>query len=311
MRVSLEMQYAHEVERLGKLKEELWEKSQQLYEQRSNLRLLAIDQEFNPSLGNSIETCTALATLEAEIEAIEHEQKRVRALWLDALAHSHKFYLRPERGFPGLLSRPLGAMPQFMPVISPEREKLMAVRDYRRSGFVLFICAIAALVGLVFTVPQLGVSPALFLLHLYSDILPQWLTAPCTVASGYLFVRLLGGDTGISRYCKGRTLDVMAMHEEQWFRAGAESWNIWQRIYSCVAFGTIHIVNFVYPAASLIVVGVVGAAFMATYLREYRRSGSYERAVLASTKLHASYNRFALCYLAVAIVILVISQFVW
>lgn len=309
MRVSLSMQYAQQAEELEKRRSLLGKEVSQLREKRHQLRLQEIDQKYGHAAGDPDDTLREIALIDQEIDTKEVEQTAAEEQFHEALFNSHKFYLRPERGFPELLSRFLGPVPQFMPVISPDQEKLTTVRSYRWSGFALFACAISVLVGLVTAVPWLGVSPAILLLSLYGNILPSWLAMICTVVSGYWFVRLLSGDMAISRHCKGKPLDRAAMHEEQWFRAGAESWSIWQRIYSCAAFGAVHLVNFIYPVASLIVVGLVGAVFMATYLREYRRSGSYERAALASAKLHAAYNRFAFAYMAVAVCILIIIGF--
>jgi len=53
---------------------------------------------------------------------------------------------------------------------------------------------------------------------------------------------------------------------------------------------------------------LVGGVYMAAYLREYRRTGSYERATIAAAKLHAAYNRFALVYMVVAVSLMIIAS---
>ncbi|OYX43762.1 hypothetical protein B7Y94_00920 [Candidatus Saccharibacteria bacterium 32-49-12] len=49
---------------------------------------------------------------------------------------------------------------------------------------------------------------------------------------------------------------------------------------------------------TLLALSLVGAVFMSAYLAEYRRSQDVERATLASTKLHAVYNSYALTFMA-------------
>ena len=71
-----------------------------------------------------------------------------------------------------------------------------------------------------------------------------------------------------------------------------------------------HVANIIYPIGSLIVVTLVGGVFMACYLRVYRRTGDTQAATLSSAKLHATYNRFAIVYMAVALLIVAVTSFI-
>jgi hypothetical protein len=212
---------------------------------------------------------------------------------------------RPTRGFAGLLSKPLGPLPKYSRIVHPFPEDLKKVRSYRTAGIFLMIGAIVSLISLNMFVPWLSVSPAV----LIGDIMTGWLgpTAGSFATCCAIIVLMIFLSAGMSmpRYY-GKFWDRAAMFEEQWFRMGAEAWTPRQRVYSCVAFGFMHVTNIVYPLSSLIVLSLVGGVFMAVYLKEYRESGNEEHAVLASAKLHATYNRFAVCYMIVALGIILV-----
>ena len=89
-------------------------------------------------------------------------------------------------------------------------------------------------------------------------------------------------------------LTYAAVIEEQWFREGAENWSFKQRVLSCLGFALLHLENLIYPLATLLPLGVMGAVFMVVYLRAYRKTGNRASAVLRSSKLHRLYNRVAL-----------------
>lgn len=223
-------------------------------------------------------------------------------------------FRRPDKGVSGVLSRLLPPLPGFIPVWYPMKGALQRLPSYRLAAFGLLVGAVAVLIVLVLTMPWMRISPAVLVFtatdYLFGD---SW----GTVAGMPIIVALLvilgrAGGTGVGHYkVPGVKLwDAAAMFEEQWFRTGAERWSFGQRVRSTVAFGAVHVVNIIYPIGSLIVVTLVGGAFMACYLRVYRRTGDIKVATLASTKLHATYNRFAIVYMAVALSIVVVTAFI-
>ncbi len=303
MRASTFERYIQRTEDIRQQREDLHNQIEKLQDSRYNLRKEMFDLEWDNHDVTDIQQ--RVGTLEAEIQSLEDE----RDVLFEELMDLHNvgpdgFFERPEDGFGGWLSKPLGPLPSCAKRVTPSTENLETVGNYRIMGFVLFLCAVTCLITLVLTVPWTGISPGLAILAGLEQILPWWLAMPCWLFTMYRLMKLLS--RGIEMpWSKGKALDRAAMYEEQWFRMGAESWSARQRIYSCLSFGAVHLANIIYPAASLIVVGCVGGVFMWAYLREYKRSGSYERAVLASTKLHAAYNRFAFLYLGVAICLMV------
>jgi hypothetical protein len=114
--------------------------------------------------------------------------------------------------------------------------------------------------------------------------------------------------SSISKHTYG-FFNKAAVYEEQAFREGSESWNMQQRVRSCLAFGAIHMVNLFYPLATILPLAVAGGFFMFIYLRTYRKvspqhSIVFRRAaVLESSLWHRVYNRMAL--IAVVLTLLV------
>jgi hypothetical protein len=92
-----------------------------------------------------------------------------------------------------------------------------------------------------------------------------------------------------------------AVFEEQAFREGSENWTLFQRVRSCLAFGAIHMVNLIYPLASILPLALGGALFMLIYLRTYRKTRFRRTAVLTAAVWHRVYNRMALIALAVSL----------
>lgn len=220
-------------------------------------------------------------------------------------------FQRPNSGLAGLVSRPLGALPHRARLIHPTAEKLATIRSYRWQGLTLLSLAIASIITLTLLVPALRTSPAILAIKAGHELFgPGWVGTAAGMAMIFILFKLLASGTSMATYRNAKFWDSAAMSEEQWFRMGSESWSPSQRIYSCTAFGFIHIGNIIYPISSLIVVGLVGGVFMWTYLREYKRSGSVERATLASAKLHATYNRFSIIYIIVAITLVSIVAIV-
>lgn len=95
-----------------------------------------------------------------------------------------------------------------------------------------------------------------------------------------------------------------AVYEEQGFREGAESWNLRQRIISCLVFGAIHMTNLIYPLATILPLALGGAVFMAVYLRVYRRTKFRRSAVLTAALVHRVYNRIALAAFVISLFLL-------
>jgi hypothetical protein len=276
--------------------------------QRHDLRILQIDQQYSKAPGDPAETQQKIDALSAEITQLDQGYKKEREAYYHALMNMERCFVRPQVGLAGLLSRWLGPVPRCMVQLDADSQQLADVPSYRKAGLGLFVAAAVCLVALSLVAPWLAVSPAFYLYQVYASFVSSWVAIGATVLTGVVFVRY--ATIGITGYAgrQSKFFDRAAMYEEQWFRSGAESWSLGQRIYSCVAFGAVHIVNFIYPLTSLIVVGAVGGVFMYAYLREYRRSENYQRATVAAAKLHAAYNRFAVAYMAVALCVLLAAS---
>ena len=85
-----------------------------------------------------------------------------------------------------------------------------------------------------------------------------------------------------------------ATSEEQAFREGAENWSTWERLRSCVAFALIHQPSLIYILGMIVPHALMGGAFMAVYLNNFRKHGVRRNAVLAASIFHRLYNRIAL-----------------
>jgi hypothetical protein len=96
-------------------------------------------------------------------------------------------------------------------------------------------------------------------------------------------------------------LPLFAYAEERMFRRGAERWTPRRRAVKVVQFGLVHALIGI-PIGTAIALSVGGAYFMATYVREFGRSGSAELATLESTRAHTAYNG-----VVVAIVVLAVA----
>ena len=93
-----------------------------------------------------------------------------------------------------------------------------------------------------------------------------------------------------------------AISEEQAFREGAENWSFGQRAMSCFVFGAVHMMNLIYPLATILPLALGGAVFMGVYLHVYRKTRFRRSAVLASAIVHRVYNRIALAALVIWLV---------
>lgn len=118
---------------------------------------------------------------------------------------------------------------------------------------------------------------------------------------------------------KGRTqsphtyglFNQAALYEEQVWREGSHRWGFGQRLVSCFTFGAIHMVNLIYPLASILPLTVAGGVFMFIYLRTYKqyrlqgRVHARRDATLRAAVAHRLYNRCALALMAVFIIVLI------
>lgn len=93
-------------------------------------------------------------------------------------------------------------------------------------------------------------------------------------------------------------LNKAALAEEQGFREGSENWTLWQRTRSCLAFGAIHMVNMIYPFATILPLALCGAGLMAYYNYMLRRTQFRRSAVLAAAVKHRLYNKVVLIVVA-------------
>lgn len=235
-----------------------------------------------------------LTEIFTEMSILRAEQRDRQSSW-------GELFRRPTSGLGRLLSKGLAPLPDAAQYIQPSAYTLRKVRRFRLAAFGLVVAAISLLIGLVTLFPWMRTSPATLITNLFTGWLGRdiggWVALAVVI---FLMIFIPSGVT-LRGYHAGKFIDRAAMFEEQWFRMGAENWTILQRIHSSVAFGLVHIVNIIYPIASLIVVGLVGGVFMLVYLREFKKTGGTELATIASAKLHATYNRFAFLYLFAAI----------
>lgn len=232
-----------------------------------------------------------------------------------ALSEDGKMHLfvRPAGGLAGAISRTLPPLPAFMPVWYPTTKVLRRLPSYRLLAFGLVVVAITALLFLVRSIPWMRISPAVLILDVTDSVFGGWLGSIVgwVVIIALALVIYPNKGTTIEAYRRHgvKFWDRAALHEEQWFRTGAEYWTAGQRVYSVLAFGMMHVTNMIYPIASLLVVTLVGMVFMLCYLRVYGRTGDRQTATLATAKLHAAYNRWSVVYMVVALAIVAVDQF--
>ncbi|MBC7459342.1 hypothetical protein H7200_01355, partial [Candidatus Saccharibacteria bacterium] len=207
---------------------------------------------------------------------------------------------RPSKGIAGLLSIPLASLPEPAQLIHPSAENLAKIRSFTWPALGLMVLAISSLIAMTILLPWTRISPATLITRQFTEWFGDGFGTIAAIAVIVALAVFASHGVTMKRY-EGKFLDKAAMFEEQWFRMGAENWTHHQRLYSCVAFGLVHLVNIIYPVASIVVVGAVGGVFMMVYLRTFRQTGSTELATLAAAKLHASYNRYAFAYLFVAL----------
>lgn len=220
------------------------------------------------------------------------------------------YYRRPSGRITGLFSRVLGPLPHRMKntEIDQQAEEVMAsLPSYRFAAFGLLFGVITTLITLSSMFPWLVVSPfSLFMNAVSVDRSSQLMTIIGIVGVLVLSIAIVALRSPDSTR---RFIYIVAHDEEKCFRSGSENWTPWQRFVSCVSFGSCHVVNIIYPLLTLAVLSLVGAAFMAAYLGEHRRSGDVYRATLAATKLHARYNIFAMWFTGILLALVVVTSF--
>ena len=240
--------------------------------------------------------------IDAERKALDEERDALYVERDKAIEFDAKGFHRPTSRLVAPLNKILGPLPKHLLVIQPTREALAEVRTYRTLAFATVVVAIASLFILTTLFPWMAISPYVLISKVLLALTGSTLIAGIGPQVVFLVLVLKFGLTVKNGPTDGKFLDKAAMLEELWFRTGAENWTVVQRLYSCVAFGAIHVLNFIYPLASLLVVGVVlGGMAMIVYLHEHRHSGDTRLATIAAAKFHATYNRFALAYLVVAL----------
>lgn len=224
----------------------------------------------------------------------------------DAIYQEKFRFVRPRASVAGFVSTALGALPPNMPVMHATADNLQQVKRYRLLGPMILGLVFSIIIFLLKVFPALSWSPYRAMRDILAGTVGVWPGTILSIIGLIVAIRLLSSGVG-SDSTQGGFIARAALYEEQWFRAGSEDWTHAQRAYSCVAFGAIHFINVFYPIVTLIALSVAGACFMAVYLKEYRRSQSTELATLASTQVHASYNRaaFVVFFIAVTIAFIV------
>lgn len=134
--------------------------------------------------------------------------------------------------------------------------------------------------------------------------LPEWLSVAILIVAINILIRRARrkpAERSSSPHTYG-FFNRAALSEEQAFREGAEDWTLWQRIRSCLAFGAIHMVNLIYPLATILPLAVAGGFFMWMYLRAYRKTNFRRAALLEAAVYHRIYNRIALIVVSVYLI---------
>jgi hypothetical protein len=124
-------------------------------------------------------------------------------------------------------------------------------------------------------------------------LIPAWLLLVLFIIINRRLGKSKAKGKSLSKHTYG-FFNKAAVYEEQAFREGAENWTFAQRATSCFVFGAIHMVNLIYPLASILPLTLGGALFMYVYLHNYRQTHFRRSAVLAASVVHRVYNRIAL-----------------
>lgn len=290
------------IEKLSQERDKLWEEEDELFSTMNAFTPLS--DEYDVAFNRWKESSHLSIAASQKLAEFREEGRRLDA----KRREEEKRFRRPSGRLGSLFSIGLGPLPSGAQRIDPTPEALAKVPRVRLFAAGLALAAIAALLTLVFFIPWMRLSPASLIFFLAETAVgAKW--GMVVGILGIIVLGLLAGShIGSKNRYTGKFIDQLAMLEEQWYRMGAENWTTRQRIHSCLLFSLVHVTNIIYPIASLLVVGLVGVVFMATYLHIYKKTGNTEYATLASAKLHATYNRFAIGYLLIALGISLATQ---
>lgn len=230
-------------------------------------------------------------------------------------ASHYNLYQRPTDGLVnGLASRMLGPLPDRMPVIEAFQAEQITKSLPPIRQLPALLTAIAAVGGALIVetlLPLLLVNPMLAAYRALTGndeptaAVSQASAVIETIAAGAVLVLslviivLLLGRSAIFEINHNPT----AVKREQQFHGGAENWTVWQRIASCIAYGSCTSAFMVSPGPVLVALGAVGTAGMMVYLREYRRSHNTVRATLTSAKFTDS------CFIYGAAAVALVASF--
>lgn len=188
----------------------------------------------------------------------------------------------------------------------PERHIVMGYADLRERfqmwHYLIAVPTILVIIGLIELQVQLVpfmqysvVSGAIAVMNTLG--IPAWLGAVILIAI-VILASFIGNDRVPSMPSHSPHtfgfFNKAAVYEEQAFREGSERWSFTQRTMSCFVFGAIHMMNLIYPLATILPLALGGAVFMTVYLRSLRAHGVRRRAVLDAAIVHRVYNRLAL-----------------
>jgi hypothetical protein len=223
-----------------------------------------------------------------------------------------RMYERPQGRIVSKINAGLGALPEGIEYPDPTMLSAEEGKWSRRLWALITLGLVLAIALTLYNVsPVFSASPSSMLAdasaRLFGD---SWLgVGAYMIVFVALFIVVIkstaGHKTAPSCY-RYKLAERLAVGEELWFRTGCESWSNWRRIFSCFAFGCVHIVNIIYPLSSIVALSVAGGIMMYVYLREYKRSGDAQRATLVATRFHATYNRFALLLLLILVPVVLI-----
>lgn len=198
-----------------------------------------------------------------------------------ALAEKWKEPSRPTTGLLGRITQSLGSLSHVNP---PEYGEFKRPRGYRIAAAGLLISLLIGMQVMWALVPSTSGSAVT---AAAGDEAAGVLYFGINTLIGVIVVIALarGGWGAIDRF-----MFRAALKEEIWFRLNSENWTRGQRVKSCVGFGFAHVLNILLMAASLGVLILAGAAFMAVYLRQVKKTGDQRQALYVAARFHADYN---------------------
>lgn len=226
-----------------------------------------------------------MASVEGRIAELRDRQSALLEAASAALAAPRVVpYRRPSGGrFLTMLNRPLGP-PAEIETIRYSREEFREIPSHPVLVGLAVAVMIGSVVALLTAFPVAAVSPTSLVLGSELNGIVVFVLMTALVVFGVVQICRFGLRTVIDWFFRA------ALLEEQWFRSGAENWSWPRRLYSCVAFGAVHLLNLIYAIANLVGVTVVGAILLAVYLQRVRGGGDPRAATIEAAKVHAHYN---------------------